>query len=81
MNCSCSLPFFLGPPQLMMALTKDGQLNPALAKERKEAEGIDIDTKREERKDFPKYTPRPEADGWENGNAWQIKPEKVDMKK
>lgn len=65
----------------MMALTADGQLNPELAKQREKDEGINLDTKREERKDFPDYVPRKEADAWQHGKACQVEPKCVDLKK
>ncbi|KAI9497661.1 hypothetical protein BDB00DRAFT_756365 [Zychaea mexicana] len=74
-----SLP--LGPAQLMMALTADGQLSPKLAAERKQKEKIDLEVKREERKNFPDYAPRKEADAWLSGKACQVFPQEVDFKK
>lgn len=71
----------LGPAQLMMALTADGQLCPKLAKQREQDEGINIDKKREERKDFPDYKPLPGADPWQAGQAVQVQPQPVEFKK
>ncbi|KAI9286547.1 hypothetical protein BC943DRAFT_359130 [Umbelopsis sp. AD052] len=73
-----SLPY--GPAQLMMAFTKDGQLDPEMAKRREENEGIKISTKQEERSDFPDYTPRQGADHWQSGQAIQATMQTVDTK-
>ncbi|KAH8550828.1 DUF1264-domain-containing protein [Umbelopsis sp. PMI_123] len=73
-----SLPY--GPAQLMMAFTSDGQLDPTLAKQRQDEEGISLLQKREERSDFPDYTPRLGADQWQSGKATQATMEAVDVK-
>lgn len=70
----------IGPAQLMMAFTKDGQLDGEMAKRREEDEGIKISTKQEERSDFPDYTPRPGADYWQSGKALQATMQTVDTK-
>ncbi|KAJ2959595.1 hypothetical protein NQZ79_g4897 [Umbelopsis isabellina] len=70
----------LGPPQLMMSFTKDGQLNADMAKKREEQEGINLEVKKKERADFPVYTPRKEADQWQSGKAVQLNVETVDVK-
>jgi len=73
-------PLPYGPPQLMMAFTSEGQLNPELVRKREEQEGINLETKKAERKDFPDYKPRNEADQWKNGKAVQVTTQTVDVK-
>jgi Protein of unknown function (DUF1264) len=70
----------VGPAQLMMAFTKDGQLDHEMAKKREEAEGINMSTKQQERSDFPDYTPRQGADYWQSGQAMQATMQTVDTK-
>ncbi|KAI8366724.1 uncharacterized protein BYT42DRAFT_595839 [Radiomyces spectabilis] len=70
----------LGPPQLMMALTADGQLDPEMEQKRQREEGISTQTKKDERKDFPEYTPLEGADHWKSGKSVQLKTETVQFK-
>ena len=65
----------------MMALTADNQLDPRLAEERNKYESIDLDQKKEERKDYPEYVPSAEADVWKSGKAYQATMEEVEFKR
>lgn len=63
----------LGPPQLMMSFTADGQLDPALLEERDKMFGLSTSTIRESRAGWvdTKPTPHPAADHpWRTGKAW-----------
>jgi hypothetical protein len=64
----------------MVAFTKDGQLKPEMAQKRAQDEGIDLDTKKEERSDFPDYKPHRKADHWQSGKTVQLKTHTVDVK-
>jgi Protein of unknown function (DUF1264) len=73
----------LGPPQLMSALTADGQLDPGLLKERDANYKIDSAKKKEDRVDleYPKEID-PGADHWMKGNkTWQVDMKQVDIVK
>lgn len=63
----------LGPPQLMMSFTKDGQIDPALLKERDERLGKSTEAVKEARKQLqPKHPVAAAADHWEDSEtAWQ----------
>ncbi|KAF7732874.1 hypothetical protein EC973_000150 [Apophysomyces ossiformis] len=74
-----SLP--LGPAQLMMAMTDESQIDPAIVKKREQEEGINVDVKREERKDMEPYAPLPGADAWTVGQTIQVVPERMNMKR
>ncbi|CEG75756.1 hypothetical protein RMATCC62417_10748 [Rhizopus microsporus] len=70
-NCSSKIP--MGPPQLMMAFTADGQVKPELVERRDKQMGISTEKKRAERKDVIKGNPVAEgADHWEKGKPFQI---------
>lgn len=73
-----------GPPQLMMAFTKEGQSDEAMVAKRDNHYGTNsAETKayRESRIDFPETT-SPAADHWEQGNgAYQLQLVKQDFKK
>ncbi|KAI9486639.1 MAG: hypothetical protein EXX96DRAFT_593176 [Benjaminiella poitrasii] len=71
-KCSSKIPY--GPPQLLMAFTKDGQVDPNLLKERDERMGVDSGQRRKDREGVLVGNPVLEgADHWENGTPWQIK--------
>jgi hypothetical protein len=65
-----SLP--LGVPALMMGFTADGQVDPALVKERDRIFGIDSQKKRRERGDIPETEILPGADAWQKGEVIQV---------
>ncbi|KAL4551206.1 hypothetical protein Ndes2526B_g05509 [Nannochloris sp. 'desiccata'] len=71
----------LGPPQLMGALTADGQLDPGLLEKRDAVYGIDSEKKKADRVDleYPKDID-PKADHWLKGNkAWQVDMKEMDV--
>jgi hypothetical protein len=73
----------LGPPQLMMALTEDGMLDPALVKKRDADYGISTEAKKKARQSsITPPTSLPEGcDPWKNGRkAPQLQAEEVDVK-
>ncbi|KAF9246272.1 hypothetical protein BU15DRAFT_70379 [Melanogaster broomeanus] len=60
----------LGPPQLMMSCTGDGQLAPQAIKERDQRSGISTEAKRKYRQGYlPKYEKDEEADQWEESGT------------
>lgn len=62
----------LGIPQLMMAFTKDGQLDPKIAAERDQLYSIPVSAKKAARADIPDSKIDPGADGWQKGSAVQL---------
>ncbi|KAI8084002.1 uncharacterized protein B0P05DRAFT_535810 [Gilbertella persicaria] len=71
-KCSSKIPY--GPPQLLMAFTKDNQVDPKLIKERDEHLGISTEQKRKEREGvIVGNPPLPGADHWEHTKPFQIK--------
>jgi hypothetical protein len=62
----------LGVPQLMMGFTADGQIDPALVRERDKRFGIDSAKKKQERADIPVPAIDPGADAWRKGRVIQI---------
>ncbi|KAH7924576.1 DUF1264-domain-containing protein [Leucogyrophana mollusca] len=73
----------LGPPQLMMAYTHDGQLDEAAIKARDQRSGIYTDKKRKLRQGYlPEYQKDSKADQWEeSGTGIVFKTEDVPLKK
>lgn len=61
----------LGIPQLMMAFTKDGQLDPKIAAERDKMYAPAA-TKKTARADIPDASVDPDADAWQKGKAVQL---------
>src|SRR5438132_4992880 len=78
-NCSANLP--LGIPQLMMAFTKDGQLDPKIAAERKKLYATSVAAKKAARADIPDVKVDPGADAWQKGAAVQLDLKTVSMTK
>ena len=78
--CSCTT----GPPQLMMAFTADGQLQPELLAGLDEATGKATAERRAAREDIrpEPELPHPAADHCWNGSgrAWQVVMQEVDFK-
>ena len=58
----------LGIPQLMMAFTKDGQLDPKIAAERDKLYPVSVAAKKAARADIPDAKIDPGADAWQNGS-------------
>jgi hypothetical protein len=69
----------LGVPQLMMAFTKDGQLNAKTAAEREKLYPVSVAAKKAARADIPDAKIDPEADAWQKGSAVQIDLKTVSM--
>jgi len=63
----------LGVPQLMMGFTADGQVDPALVRERDARFGIDSANENKARADIPTPSVNPGADAWRKGTIIQIK--------
>ncbi|EFJ07571.1 hypothetical protein SELMODRAFT_161673 [Selaginella moellendorffii] len=63
----------LGPPQLMMSFTKDGQLHDKLAKDVEERYGVSFAAKKKKRADMkgPDLGIHSLADYWEKGKGFQ----------
>jgi hypothetical protein len=73
----------LGPPQLMMSFTADGQVDPELVKKRDEDYGISTEQRKEAR---ASYVKAPESlaagcDAWTTGKAPQFEPVEQEVKK
>ena len=62
----------LGIPQLMMAFTKDGQLDPKIAAERDKLYSVSVAAKKAARADIADAKLDPGADAWQKGNAVQL---------
>jgi hypothetical protein len=62
----------LGIPQLMMAFTKDGQLDPKIAAERDKLYSTSVAAKKAARADIPDAKIDPGADAWQKGSAVQL---------
>ena len=61
-----------GIPQLMMAFTKDGQLDPKVTAERDNLYSISVAAKKAARADIPDAKIDPGADAWQQGSAVQL---------
>jgi hypothetical protein len=72
------LPF--GPPQLMMALTRDELVDQQLLYSMQRDLGIDGMAKRKQRRDLEVHKKLPGADAWEHGEAYQTVMKRVPMK-
>ncbi|MFN2507763.1 MAG: OBAP family protein [Chthoniobacterales bacterium] len=70
----------LGIPQLMMAFTKDGQLDPKIAAERDKLYPISVAAKKAARADIPDAKIDAGADAWQKGSAVQLDVKAVSMK-
>jgi hypothetical protein len=73
----------LGPAQLMLSFTEDGQLDPLLLKQRDEDLGSDTQAARDSRKHIQAdpAVPHPAADKpWSTGRGWQTRMEETDFK-
>ncbi|PNW84625.1 hypothetical protein CHLRE_03g151850v5 [Chlamydomonas reinhardtii] len=76
-------PLPLGPPQLMMAYTADGQVPPAALAARDQEVGCDSAHVRRRRAHLAPNPPQPHPDAdhpWRTGRAWQCVMEQVDFK-
>lgn len=62
----------LGIPQLMMAFTADGQVQPKLLAERNQLPGATADAKRRQRAGLPDAPTDPEADAWRRAAPLQL---------
>jgi hypothetical protein len=62
----------LGLPQLMMAFTADGQVDPHLLAERDQAQGVSTAEKKTSRADLVTPAILPGADAWQHGEAVQL---------
>ena len=70
----------LGAPQLMMGMTDDGQLSPALLKRRDERLKISSQDRRMKRQEIPQPTLDPLANSWKRGGSLQTRIEQVELK-
>lgn len=73
--------FPYGIPQLMMALTGDGQVNEALLQDRDRRLGISTEQKRQNRADIPWPEVVPGANPWESGRTVQTRLQEMDFKR
>jgi hypothetical protein len=62
----------LGIPQLLMAFTADGQVDPALVAARDQEAGISTAAKKAARADLPAGPVEPGADAWQRGESVQL---------
>lgn len=70
----------LGVPQLMMAFTQEGQLDPHKLALRDAELDVKAAEKKQRRADLPSPEIAPGADAWERGEAIQLRAEKVQPK-
>jgi hypothetical protein len=70
----------LGIPQLMMAFTKDGQLDPKIAGEREKLYPVSVASKKAARADIADIKIDSGADGWQKGSAVQLDVKTVSVK-
>lgn len=70
----------LGVPQLMMALTKDGQLDMKIIEERDKRMNVSTAHKRKIREGIADVTIQPGANSWEDGETYQLKAESTKVK-
>ncbi len=73
--------FPYGIPQLMMALTEDGQADEELVHERDRRLGISTRRQREKRQDIPIPDVAREANPWESGRTVQTTLDQVDFRR
>jgi hypothetical protein len=73
--------FPYGIPQLMMALTEDGQANEALLRDRDRRLGISTAHKRQNRANIPSPRVVQGANSWESGRTMQTRLEEVDSRR
>ncbi|EJD06855.1 DUF1264-domain-containing protein [Fomitiporia mediterranea MF3/22] len=73
----------LGPPNLMMSYTDDGQLDPSLVKDRDERCGMSTEGKKQLRKEYlPPYETSKDADSWETtGKSIVLEPIEQEVKR
>jgi hypothetical protein len=69
----------MGIPQLMMAFTRDGQLDPKIAAEREKLYSVSVAVKKAARADIPDAKIDPGADAWQKGSAVQLDVKTVSM--
>jgi len=62
----------LGLPQLMMSLTKDGQVDERILKREEKETGISIDERRKRRETFHSPPVKEGADSWMKGHVYQF---------
>jgi len=65
-------PLPLGLPKLMMGFTADGQADPAMVAKRDRDLHVDLAQVKAKRADFPTRPVAEGADGWQQGQAFQI---------
>lgn len=73
--------FPYGVPQLMMALTADGQADEALIHERDRRLGVSTSHKRRSRADIPMPDVASGANSWESGRTVQTRLEETDVRR
>ncbi|WP_132421072.1 OBAP family protein [Pseudonocardia endophytica] len=71
--------FPYGAPQLMMAMTGDGQARTDLVDSRDRRLGVSTEHKRSHRSDIPTPVPAPGANSWESGRTVQTRLHDVDV--
>ena len=70
----------IGPPQLMMAFTADGQMKPELIKIRDELCFTSLDQSKKIREDIVPIVVDPAADQWKTKKCLQLEPKVCEMK-
>lgn len=65
----------LGPPQLMMGFTADGQADPDMVARRDQKLDVSVERKKRLREDIPAAPIAPGADAWQHGPALQVEVE------
>ena len=73
--------FPYGVPQLMMAFTEDGQIDPGMVAARERRLGISTADRRQRRAEIPMPTVAAGANSWQSGRSVQTRIEEVDFKR
>ena len=73
--------FPYGIPQLMMGFTQDGQIDPAMNRDRDRRYGLSTERRRRKRADIPTPALVPGANSWESGRTVQTRLEETDLKR
>lgn len=62
----------IGPPQIMMGFTKDGQTDPKMVADRDKRFGVSSQEKKANRADIPAPAIQPGANAWQQGEVRQL---------
>jgi len=69
----------IGPPQLMMAFTKDGQMENSYLQKRDARFGVDTSEKKAARESLPTPIIHSNANSWEKGETYQLEVKRLEQ--